>query len=599
MGHDKTKKMNFMKKILLVGGVVASFFLFSGILAAHAQQAGLTLGVISINGLSPDPATNQIAITGFASGGHRWNGEYYCGGNVEIDIPVPVTDGYYVFDNPSAKGGYAYDLTQTHAGVPNTCPPNARQYEAYTYSIGFIDNTHISSLGAGVHTITLCAKDAGCDTQTFTITGAGTGAIAVTSENSVVTSTLVSSSWQFTSGPDDPCQSGQCYGTAAEYANQTLGAYTLNPGTNPTGYAFQSVQRESVAVAENPFVSFFIKSLFNEAEAVSVCGFVNGGACNPGNTFSLANPGDMARFVILWDPIANLNVSSPSVSLSNGTPETINVGNNGIQGSQLTWTSSIAYGSGSGWLTVTPSSDAAGLAVGSSNTVTFQANVGALANGTYNATATFVGLTSNATPPRPSKPNTQIDVPVTLTVGGGGGGGGGTVIIISVAPSSTVSVTTPITATCSGGSGAYVWSASGPAIYSSNTGTIFNLSYDIPSVPNPPYTVTCKDANNLSDSDSVSETVTQITPACSFAANPSQITLPGSSSLTWTCINANGGCNINGVSVNPVTGTLAVSPTTNTTYTLSCKGPGGGPGSTSSVQTTVSVVGPGVIEGNP
>ena len=76
-------------------------------------------------------------------------------------------------------------------------------------------------------------------------------------------------------------------------------------------------------------------------------------------------------------------------------------------------------------------------------------------------------------------------------------------------------------------------------------------------------------------------------PVCVFSASPSTIVPPQSTSLEWTCANANS-CSINnGIgSVNPVSNSTPVSPTSTTIYTLSCVGSGN---TTSSFQTTVRV----------
>ena len=160
--------MNTMKKILLAGGTVAMLFLLAGIFLvhAHAQDDQNQLGTININALVPNPATNQITVAGDATGGYHWNGEYSCGGSVEINIPTPIMSGYYYFD-ANSKTNYSYVLTQTHQGQSNDC--NGRKYESYEYSFTFTDKTHISGLGAGVHTVTLCGIGATCTYETFTI----------------------------------------------------------------------------------------------------------------------------------------------------------------------------------------------------------------------------------------------------------------------------------------------------------------------------------------------------------------------------------------------------------------------------------------------
>ena len=72
-------------------------------------------------------------------------------------------------------------------------------------------------------------------------------------------------------------------------------------------------------------------------------------------------------------------------------------------------------------------------------------------------------------------------------------------------------------------------------------------------------------------------------PSCVFSASPTAIVPPQSSSLSWSCDNANS-CSIdNGIGPVGVDGSSTVKPSQTTTYTLSCNGTGG----SASFQTTV------------
>lgn len=99
------------------------------------------------------------------------------------------------------------------------------------------------------------------------------------------------------------------------------------------------------------------------------------------------------------------------------------------------------------------------------------------------------------------------------------------------------------------------------------------------------FTLNCSDDNGNSASDNHTATVIQV-PRCSFAADPTSIILPQSSTLSWSCQYADT-CSINqGIgSVNPVSGTKEVRPSETTTYTLDCNGLDG----SRSWQTTVNV----------
>ena len=78
-------------------------------------------------------------------------------------------------------------------------------------------------------------------------------------------------------------------------------------------------------------------------------------------------------------------------------------------------------------------------------------------------------------------------------------------------------------------------------------------------------------------------------PTGSFSVNPTSIGPGGSATLSWTSANATSATISNGVgSVTPVAGgSVAVSPTSTTTYTLTLTGPGG----QTTLQTTLTVTG--------
>ncbi|MDO8664033.1 MAG: hypothetical protein Q7K44_00555 [Candidatus Liptonbacteria bacterium] len=99
------------------------------------------------------------------------------------------------------------------------------------------------------------------------------------------------------------------------------------------------------------------------------------------------------------------------------------------------------------------------------------------------------------------------------------------------------------------------------------------------------YTLSCSGPGG-STSDKTTLTVYQPPSINSFSGSPSPIKRGNSSTLSWGALNADS-CSIdNGVgSVNPNSGSTAVSPSWTTTYTLSCSGPGG----STSGQTTLTV----------
>ena len=103
------------------------------------------------------------------------------------------------------------------------------------------------------------------------------------------------------------------------------------------------------------------------------------------------------------------------------------------------------------------------------------------------------------------------------------------------------------------------------------------------------YDLSCSNASGYAATTTATVKVLAI-PKCSISANPNAITLPQSSTLSWSCQYANS-CSIDkGIgAVNAVSGTRRVAPSTTTSYTLTCQGADGG----RSFPTTVTVGGGG------
>ena len=105
------------------------------------------------------------------------------------------------------------------------------------------------------------------------------------------------------------------------------------------------------------------------------------------------------------------------------------------------------------------------------------------------------------------------------------------------------------------------------------------------------YCYSCTNANGTTN-QCTTVNVTQPTPPAdaTLTANPTSITTGGSSTLTWTSTDATSCSSANIPAFSGATsGTKVVSPTTTTTYSITCTGPGG----TSALQTaTVTVTNP-------
>lgn len=101
------------------------------------------------------------------------------------------------------------------------------------------------------------------------------------------------------------------------------------------------------------------------------------------------------------------------------------------------------------------------------------------------------------------------------------------------------------------------------------------------------YTLTAMGPGGMASAQ-VSVTVTQVgAPAVvSFTASPQQLTPGGQAALSWEVQNATGVTIDNNIGPQPTTGTVNVSPATDTTYTLTAVGPGG----MTTAQVTITVI---------
>jgi len=99
------------------------------------------------------------------------------------------------------------------------------------------------------------------------------------------------------------------------------------------------------------------------------------------------------------------------------------------------------------------------------------------------------------------------------------------------------------------------------------------------------FTLSCSDDNGNTGSDNHTAKIIQI-PKCNFSANPTTITPPQTSTLSWNCQYANT-CSIdqNIGLVDPISGNQSIRPPETTTYTLTCDGLDG----IRSWETTVNV----------
>ncbi len=452
-----------------------------------------------------------------------------------------------------------------------------------------------AAVGTTIYTLN-CTGPGGSDSDSQNIAVAAalppptaTGTINVFSRNSVVKTAPVTASWYFPAYPDaadDPCTShgGSCTNVSqGTYNNMALGTYAAwpIPGSAGAGYAVRSVER--VPIAEAP--QNWLDRLISTAKAVFF---------DPGTPAiqSLASGNLTASFIIYWDPIAAISVSPSALTLTDAAPVgTVTVKNSGADGSTLTWNSSVSPASAAAWLSVTPSSDSSGLTGGAQDTVTIKADATGLTNGTYTAT---VNLTGTSAPGCPAAGCNSLTASfnVTFTVTGNGGGG----------PSPTASVTVNPTSIVLGQSTNVTWTTTNAAsctAVGSWAGTAIATSGAMMETPaaigTATYGVNCTGTSGGNASDSKTVNVAPSNAQCTLVAVPPSVVPPQQSTLVWNCSNPIPPCYLTGVSgpVNDASGSVVVTPTQNTIYTLSC------PQTQIQASTTVTVGGPGIHETNP
>ncbi|HEV7428279.1 MAG TPA: hypothetical protein VGQ46_18130 [Thermoanaerobaculia bacterium] len=130
----------------------------------------------------------------------------------------------------------------------------------------------------------------------------------------------------------------------------------------------------------------------------------------------------------------------------------------------------------------------------------------------------------------------------------------------------------------SGGSSTLSWSSGGTSVSIDNGlgARPANGSTSVSPVNTTTYTLTVNGtADGTPRTGQVTITVGAAAPTATFSAAPTTINVGQSSTLTWTSTNATSISIDNGVGSQPVNGSIGVSPTTTTTYTLTANGPGG------------------------
>jgi len=241
---------------------------------------------------------------------------------------------------------------------------------------------------------------------------------------------------------------------------------------------------------------------------------------------------------------------------------------------------------------VTLSASPASITAGASSTVTWSSTnaTACTASGGWSGTE----ATSGTATVKPTSSTTY-----TLTCSGAGGVGKASVLV-TVTPATpvvpTVTLSASTTTLTAGSSATLKWSSknaevcSGSGGWSGNQGTSGSVTVSPKSTTT--YGLSCSSSSGSSAAAStkitVNTPVSTPTPAPTVTLTASQTSIKSgsTSTLTWASNNADSCTASDGWSgAEADSGTYSVSPTSNTTYTLSCSGAGG----TTQVSTTVDV----------
>ncbi len=197
-------------------------------------------------------------------------------------------------------------------------------------------------------------------------------------------------------------------------------------------------------------------------------------------------------------------------------------------------------------------------------------------------------------------PLTKIAKPAGLVAGPvssptGLATGSSTTTTTGTAPTATISAS-PTTIT-SGGSSTITWSSTNATSCTASGGwsgtkaTSGTLS--VSPTANTTYTITCSGSGGTSPAQSTTINVTPVVvsaPTVTISASPTSITSGSSSTITWSSTNSTS-CTASGSwsGTKATSGTQSISPTANSTYTITCTG-AGGTSPAQSVNVTVTPV---------
>ncbi len=471
--------------------------------------------------------------------------------------------------------------------------------------------------------------------STVITVGAG-GTLVVTSTN-IVTGGPVAGSWNVFGGSLTATSTNL---THAVYSNISFGAgNAVNLQTIPvaaSGYALDSVRYSNIAEASSggkgllaALRSAFAMRAFaatSQATSAIVCDWSayyydsSAGmyACSggPSPSVTLTPTQSTATSVIMWYPIAAMAVNPTSLILNGSGAGTITVQNTGAPGSSLHWTATTT----ATWFSLSPA------AATTTNSATEQGTTGATAPltvtaspslpaGRYSGTVNVVGNSKYCdAQTRQGCSAIPMQISVSFTNTNNGSSSTSTAITgISVACAPTRigwAATSQCTATVAGGpnaSKAVTWSVANAFGSVNANGTYTSPSRDGVA------TVVATSAQDPSQSGRAQVTVSSAlnqtnAPSTTIAANPTSVIVPQATTITYAATNVSscmlsGGRFATGTPIaftgTTLNGSATDTPSTNTTYSITCNGTNAFSSVSSSANVTVTVTNPGVHETNP
>lgn len=239
--------------------------------------------------------------------------------------------------------------------------------------------------------------------------------------------------------------------------------------------------------------------------------------------------------------------------------------------------------------TVTLTADPTTIDAGESSTLTWSSTnaTSCTASGGWSGTKATSGSTSVS-------PTETVTYTLTCTGPGGTASDDATVTVIDVEPEDpTVEITADPMTIIAGSSSTLTWNSENADSCEASNGWSGSKALDGSQSVSPTvtttYTITCE-GDGGSASDSVTVTVNQPEPedpTLDLTANPTTINEGSSSLLSWSTTNASS-CEKSGgwSGATTTSGTLSVSPTATTTYSMECVGAGG----TTTDSVTVNVI---------